>query len=536
MMEQREKRIRRRLRADFPYYAEKCLKIRTKTGAIRPLLLNTAQRHIHARIEEQREKTGRVRVIILKGRQQGCSTYVEGRFYWRTTHGYGKRAFILTHEQDATDNLFEIAGRYHEHCPDLVKPATGAANAKELHFAKLDSGYRVATAGNKAAGRSATIQFFHGSEVAYWPNADMHASGVMQAVPDAEGTEIILESTANGQGNYFHQLWQRASASDGDFIAIFVPWFWQEEYKRQCGPDFTVAPDEAELVATFGLTSGQLTWRRAKIRELGGGKIGEELFRREYPCTAEEAFMASVEDVVIPPMLCAAAKTRDVQQIKGYRTVWGVDVARFGDDRSALAKRRANVLLEPVKWWHGLDTMQLCGKIQEAYEAAGDLDDLNAIDPNYEPCLPGEILVDVVGMGAGVVDRLRELGLPARGVNVAESASAKDEYDRLRDELWFRGREWLDNGDARFMVPEGCADTHEPLIAELSTPKYTITSSGKKKVESKDDLKKRGMRSPDLADAFLTTFAGGIQKIERHISARYSTRRKRNRPQSYMAV
>src|SRR5262245_10767147 len=133
--------IRQRLKDDFEHYASKCLKIRTKAGAMQPFALNRATQFLNQRIEAQRKRYGQVCAIILKGRQQGCSTYVEGRFYWKVTHRRGVRAFILTHEQDASDNLFEMAERYHEHCPAIVRPNTGAANAKELHFDLLDSGY-----------------------------------------------------------------------------------------------------------------------------------------------------------------------------------------------------------------------------------------------------------------------------------------------------------------------------------------------------------------------------------------------------------
>jgi len=208
----RERAIRQRLKDDFLHYAARCLKIRTKAGRVEPFQLNEAQRYIHGRVEEQRARTGKVRAIILKGRQQGCSTYVEGRFYWRVSHSKGVRAFILTHEEEATNNLFELADRYHENCPDLVKPMTGASNAKELYFNKLDSGYKVGTAGNKAVGRSSTIQLFHGSEVGFWPNAQSHAAGILQAIPDEPGTEVWLESTANGIGNYYHQQWQAAES------------------------------------------------------------------------------------------------------------------------------------------------------------------------------------------------------------------------------------------------------------------------------------------------------------------------------------
>ena len=157
---------RLKLKDDFEFYSRNCLNVRSKSGEIAPLHLNKAQRFIHNCIEKQRADTGQVRAIILKGRQQGVSTYVEGRFYWQTTHRHGVRAFILTHEADSTSALFEMVERYHESAPEIVKPATGASNARELIFSKLDSGYKVGTAGNKSVGRGTTIQYFHGSEVA----------------------------------------------------------------------------------------------------------------------------------------------------------------------------------------------------------------------------------------------------------------------------------------------------------------------------------------------------------------------------------
>ena len=181
--------IRRRLRDDFQHYASRCLQIRTKTGGVVPFTLNRAQRFIHDRLEAQRAELGYVRALILKGRQQGCSTYIGGRYFHRVTHSFGTRAFILTHDEQATNNLFEMVQRFHDHCPEVVRPQTGSANAKELIFSALDSGYKIGTAGTKGVGRSSTIQFFHGSEVAFWPHAETHAAGILQAVPEAPGTD-----------------------------------------------------------------------------------------------------------------------------------------------------------------------------------------------------------------------------------------------------------------------------------------------------------------------------------------------------------
>lgn len=206
-------------------------------------------------------------------------------------------------------------------------------------------------------------------------------------------------------------------------------------------------------------------------------------------------FPTTDDDTVVPFALVEAARHRDVTVAKTAPVVWGVDCARFGSDRSALAKRQSHVLLEPVKSWRKLDTMELAGRLKLEYDQC----------PAW--LRPVEINVDAIGIGAGVVDRLRQLGLPVRGVNVSESPAATnaDRYANLRAELWFAAAEWFAKRDCR--IPDTGADT-DVFIRELVTPKYRFRpGSGKVFVESKDDLKRRGMPSPDLADAFVLTFA-----------------------------
>lgn len=199
-------------------------------------------------------------------------------------------------------------------------------------------------------------------------------------------------------------------------------------------------------------------------------------------------------DGVISLELCEAAKARDVAVNSAAPIVWGVDVARFGDDSTALAKRQGNHQLGPVREWWGKDTMQTAGLVKHAWDAT------------LPTVRPAAINVDVIGIGAGVVDRLKEMGLPVVGVNVAESESVRDggelSFNRLRDELWWKGREWLEARDCKL------ADDDE-TIAELTTPTYAFTSNGRILVERKDELRKRGVKSPNRADAWLLTFHEG---------------------------
>lgn len=278
--------LRQRLKDDFLHYAPRALKIRAKDGCVKPLDLNRAQRFIHDRIEAQLKSQGRIRALILKGRQQGCSTYVEARFYWKVTHRKGVRAFILTHLEEASKNIYQIARRFHDNCPFLLRPHNSLSNSRELLFDRLDSGYHIGTAKSQGTGRSATIQYFHGSEVAFWANAEEHVTGILQAVPDADGTEIILESTSAGPEGLFYKMAADAYNGLSDYQLIFTPWFWQEEYRKTPPENFRLNDEEEFYRSSFGLDAAQICWRRAKIFELGGVFA----FRREYPATVEEAF------------------------------------------------------------------------------------------------------------------------------------------------------------------------------------------------------------------------------------------------------
>lgn len=483
-MTEEERDVRQRLKDDFLHYASKCLRIRTKDAKVEHFVLNAAQLYIHKRIEEQRAKTGRVRALILKGRQQGCSTYVEGRYYWRVTHSKGLRAFILTHEEEATNNLFEIANRYHENCPPLVKPGTSAANAKELYFNKLDSGYKVGTAGNKAVGRGSTIQLFHGSEVGFWPNAQMHAAGVMQAIPDAPDTESILESTANGVGNYFHQQWQAAEAGQSEYQAIFVPWYWQPEYVKAVPDGFVLTPEEKDYFDAYDLTMEQMAWRRTKIVELRD----PSLFKQEYPATAAEAFQVSGLDPYIKPELVLKARKADAYAT-GPKKI-GVDPARFGDDRTSICFRQGRKV-HWIRSYSKLSTMQVAGLVLQVIKEVK----------------PDQVAIDVGGLGAGVYDRLEELipygSLQLVQVNSSESPLDAKKYTNKRAEMWGEVKEWLEAQPAQ--IPDS-----DEMQADLTQIRYAYDSNNALKMERKEDMKKRGFRSPDTADSLGLTFARPI--------------------------
>ncbi len=867
-----ERAIRLKLKNDLIHYAQRCLKIRGKSGEIEPFSFNRAQLHLHARLQQQLGETGKVRAIVLKGRQQGCSSYVGARFYHKVSHKKGQQAFILAHALDATQNLYVMAKRFYHHTPELVKPEVTTSNSKELLFGRLDSGYKLGTAENKEVGRSSTIQLLHGclggdtlvysrqygfyemenfhigdeimthtgqyapisyiskqeksclsvlfrtlgkfpltatpehrfwtksgwcelrdlkigdsigypvkkiqpkiselglplaatrkhgggrqyicpdeiyldynfgrvvglylaeghiklqakyphnpcyisftihrnetnrtiewleaikpyyssmhvkhregsltttvtiygnrlasliknlcgrvedkhipaewedypyefckgilhgyitgdgssymdsrrvrassicqeitlplrdmtaslgygwagiayregavrsnrneqaqwlftlcgegaarlaheigkpspvlerakvtstknyaaqtteisdgyawlrirsiadagvqtvydfevnhpdhsycilhgathnSEVAFWSNANEHAKGIMQAVPNSLGTEIILESTANGTGNYYHQQWQSAEAGTSEFIPIFLPWYWQDEYRAEMPLDFIPTDEEMQLERMYGIDFQQMVWRRRKIAELNvAGMNGEIGFQVEYPNSPQEAFTMSNDMVYIPGDMVMRARKQSDEDVERYgRLLVGVDPARFGDDRTCIIRRQGRVAFG-LQAYKKIDTMHIVGLVH------------NIITEEQ----PHKVFVDIGGLGAGIVDRLFELGHRdiVVGVNAGSSPLESRKYSNKRAEMWGGLRQWLAD-----TVPVKIPDS-DTLHADLCGIQYSIDSNSRLVMERKEDMKKRGIRSPDAADALCLTFAYPASSIEYH--------------------
>lgn len=470
---------------EFQFFAETFFKIRTKHGSVEPFILNRAQQYIHKRLEDQLKETGKIRAVILKGRQQGCSTYVQARYFHKTITNRGIKTFILTHEAAATKNLFEMTKRYYEYLPTGLCPRANRDSTKELNFDALDSGYAVGTAGNRGTGRSQTIQLLHGSEAGYWPHAEEHAQGLMQAVGNQGGTEIILESTANGIGNYFHNVWTGAEKGDSDFQAIFVPWYWQDEY-TDLTAGFRANEEEQYLLNEFGkngMTVPHLAWRRKKIYEFSSDwDAGLSRFNVEYPNTSAVAFRNPVDDTFINSKHVMKARCAKVDSNNAL--ILGVDPAISDNDRCAIMRRKGRLAFG-MEAHRNLNTMELVGKLKIIIEKER----------------PMKVFIDCIGIGAGVVDRLKEMGFSCvEGINVARTANDKERFGNVRAELWSEMRDWL-MGELDVQIPD-----NDELHADLCSLGYKHRSNGQLLIESKDDLRKRGMPSCDLADALSYTF------------------------------
>ena len=477
---------------DLEVFARECLKIKDKGGEIVSFEFNRAQRYIHERLEEQRKQTGKVRALLLKGRQQGGSTYIGGRYYWRCALNPGQNAFIMAHEQKATSNLFDMVKRFHDHNP--LAPSTSATNAQELKFDRLDGGYKLATAGSEEVGRSNTSQLFHGSEVAFWKNGSKHLAGIGNTVADLPGTELVLESTGNGVGNTFYQLWQKAERGENEYIAIFVPWFWQEEYTATVRASLVLSDEDREYMDAYGLTMGQMQWRANKISTYDEGQ--EWLFDQEYPATPALAFQIAKGNPIINPGHVHVAAKSDYMDKIGPLVV-GCDPASDGldPDDTAIAWRRGRVVLK-IERHTGKDEMQVAGLLARYWTQGDD-----------KGRMPDGIIVDKGGIGGGIVSRLRELNIPVVGVNFAESATDPETYANIRAEIYYKLREWFKDKPVRIPDDPG-------LISACCATQPKDSSNGRKACEKKAEVKKRLGRSPDESDALALTFAYPVDKRE----------------------
>lgn len=409
-----------KLQNDKEWYIGNFLKIRDKTANIIPFKLNKAQKIVLELIKKDVEAGKPLRYLILKARQMGISTLTEALIFHDTSTHENKNALIIAHEEAASQNLFAMSKLYYENLPDLIRPMRRYSNGKVLSFENPDNdesvraknpGLRskisIATAGSGEVGRSSTIHNLHVSELAFFPDARTTMLGLMQAVPDQPNTFVALESTANGVGDFFHDMWQKAERGENEFTPIFLPWFIQDEYKRLFRSDAekaqfieevnttslsqtgdTLHTYEYELKEKHGLTYEQLNWRKYTIQNKCQGD--EILFMQEYPSTAEESFISSgrpkfnirslrkYQTITKEPIRRGYLVEREgvihfMDDDKGYVSIWrepnegesyaiGADVAQglsSGDFSSAIV---GNHEFDQVAMWHGHIDPDLFGK------------------------------------------------------------------------------------------------------------------------------------------------------------------------------
>jgi phage terminase large subunit len=414
-------------------------------------------------LEAGRAIVAKRRVSIRSGHGTGKSAFMAWCVIWFVAcHFPCKVPATAPTGHQLSDILWAEIAKWHRVCCERL-PAVGAELdwTAERFFRKNSPSEAFAVARTSRPEKPEALQGFHSENLLFLiDEASGVADNVFEVAEGAlstEGAFVVMAANPTRQSGYFFDSHHRMRAH-------WAPLHWNGEDSPLVSKSYV-----EQMAKKYGRHSPIF-----KVRVLGN--------------------FVDAADGVISLELCELAKVRDVEVNTNAPIIWGVDVARFGDDSSAICKRRGNHQLAPVREWWGKDTMQTTGIVKQEW------------DKTPESERPKAINVDVIGIGAGVVDRLKEMQLPVVGVNVAESEAQRtqgdESFNRLRDELWWLGREWLERRDCRL------ADDEE-TIGELTTPTYKFLSNGKIQVETKDELRKRGVKSPNRADAFLLTFYDG---------------------------
>jgi len=271
-------------------FIEECLYIYPKdtTKGLVSLKINSAQVLIVDEFNRQMKEVGYVRMIISKYRQAGFSTISSALIFWRALFYENTKAVIISLDRPTTESIFSMSQTFWEYLPDEIKPELDKSNIREMGFSSNNSKYRVFTAGADNPGRGTTNNALLCDEAAFFQSGERVLAGLFQSISLTKGSIIIINSTSNGAQGVYYDLWIKAEKGEGYFKPLFVPWFLQDEYKMPSPEGFVRDSEERKLVEKYDITNDQLFWRRIKISE-----TSTQLFKQEYPFTAQESFIQS---------------------------------------------------------------------------------------------------------------------------------------------------------------------------------------------------------------------------------------------------
>lgn len=252
------------------------------------------QRRVRRAILDAEAAHEPARIIILKARREGVSTITQATFAHRAFTRRNVKAYTIAHEADAASVLFGMTEQMYDNLPPALQPSKAGGNlGKRLRLVN-GADLRTETAKDIHAGRASAATLLHCSEVGMWEHGDKVLRSMLSIVPDAPGTIVIMESTAQGMENTFHRRWKSAERGDSGFTPLFFSWLEDPIYmiSKTTAEDIGPLDDEEEaLQVTLGATPGQLAWRRNIIRTQFDGDL--DGFHQEYPSTPAEAFISS---------------------------------------------------------------------------------------------------------------------------------------------------------------------------------------------------------------------------------------------------
>lgn len=451
-----------------------------------PLIFHPGQARLIQFVTAMQKELGLIRAALVKPRQVGWSTVIQGRAHWRATKTPGMKIQIVSHNTDSTRRFLRRARKMCLAAPSSVTPGRPVDNSKELIF-QNGASYSIATAGSPDAVRSDNCHFGHFSEEAFWKDATANTGAIIPALSDGVGSEGYRESTAQGRGTPWHLFIQESLAGENRWRVFFDEWYKHPKYRLTPPPGWEPNDEAKDAAAMHNLSRDQLYWRAMKIKDLRA----LWMFKQEFPATIDEAFQSSA-DTLINPDAVTRARRNDGQILPDPYAplIMGVDPARTGD-RTVIVFRQGRVIRAHFTW-PKMDDMRLVGII------AGYLRD------GFKGKKVAKCFMDYA-IGEGAASRLRELGYAEEviAVHFGEAAS-EDRYANKRCEMFIAIRDWMGDTGEHVAIP----DSDDLASDLLAIPDFKQqTGSERLILPPKDQIKKDYGRSPDIADAIALTFA-----------------------------
>jgi len=492
---------------DFDYYREHFLKIRPRKGGERiSFILNNAQHVLHQRFEAELKTFGMIRALVPKARRMGVSTYVGGRFFKGTATQFGRRAQVVAHRSDSATNLHREVKEFYNGLPQAVRPHLGASNARELVFDNLKSLYKVASAEGGDIGRSDDFHDLHLSEAAFFDNTEDLSGGLLQTVQMLAGTQIVMESTGNGQSGMFYNMCEEAQrqGNKGPWRLHFLPWTLMPEYR----PDKDTPPmalswkaplEFEEYAKLHGLDREQLYWfwlQNYTIATMNGGQPDKihRLTRQEYPAIYSECFMADSTLDFFPASLVAAAMARKPTPSAGARRLLCVDPAGDGQDKPFVCDRQGSAIGSKV--WGAMASRD--------YNVQADW-----LVQTFDRFNMDAILIDVTGTGKGLLDAVR-LRMSYRGPEKAVAVNFA--HGAMNDTLYGNRRSELHDKFQRFLQGDVSVPNDKLLQEEAAAYKWGVGGCRRDEksrlfMTPKEKIRAEIGRSPDMLDTCAVAMA-----------------------------
>lgn len=301
------------------------LYIQTEDIQTVPLVPNPVQNELIDLIWHKWVRNEPIRIIIPKPRRDGISTICEAIIYSITAFCSSYSSFILGYDDDNAKTIFEMTKRIHANMEIFVRTQTKASNAKEIVFSETDSKIQIGSA-QKGDIRGKGIHAFHGSEVAYYPNAKKILGSLLPSIPNKPRTIILMESTGNGVNNWFERTCRLAQAGKSEYTLFFIPWWKSAKNSMPLPEGYELISEDSGRYGNevkereqYNLTDEQLYWRRYTIDNICDGDL--VFFRQEYPANLDECFMGSGTPVFDHDKL--AIIQRDAELAKWYGVIHG---------------------------------------------------------------------------------------------------------------------------------------------------------------------------------------------------------------------